>query len=167
MKKALMILILSLFLVATTGNVFGEEMAKEGSFTGKNYVTGKSKVLPMGEERLQMNYDGAGILVDDSGKGFLHLASIYILGTLHAVKGVFEETGFMVITATDGDKVYATYKGSGTFGKPVKGTFTYTGGTGKCTGIQGGGEFTRYPLQNATEGVWTYMSLTKASYKLP
>ena len=167
MKKALMILILSLFLVTTTGNVFGEEMAKEGSFTGKSYVTGKSKVLPMGEERLQMNYDGAGILVDDSGKGFLHLASTYILGTLHAVKGVFEETGFMVITATDGDKVYATYKGSGTFGKPVKGTFTYTGGTGKCTGIQGGGEFTRYPLQNATEGVWTAMSVTKASYKFP
>ena len=167
MKKALMILILSLFLVATTGNVFGEEMAKEGSFTGKNYVTGKSKVLPMGEERLQMNYDGAGILVDDSGKGFSHLASTYVLGTLHAVKGVFEETGFMVITATNGDKMYATYKGSGTFGKPVKGTFTYTGGTGKCTGIQGGGEFTRHPLQNAIEGVWTAMSVTKGSYKLP
>ena len=36
MKKALMILILSLFLVATTGNVFGEEMAKEGSDSGRN-----------------------------------------------------------------------------------------------------------------------------------
>ena len=167
MKKALMILILSLFLVATTGNVFGEEMAKEGSYTGKNYVTGTSKVLPMGEERLQMNYDGAGILVDDSGKGFLHLASMYFLGTLHAVKGVFDETAFMVMTATDGDKVYATYKGSGTFGKPVKGTFTYTGGTGKYTGIQGGGEFTRYPLQNAIKGVFTAMTVTKASYKLP
>ncbi len=167
MKKALMILILSLFLVATTGNVFGEEMAKEGSSTGKNYISGTSKVLPMGEERLQMNFDGAGTFVNDSGKGFLHLASYYVLGTLHAVKGVFEETGFMVLTATDGDKAYATYKGSGTFGKPVKGTFTYVGGTGKCTGIQGGGEFTRYPLQNAIKGVWTAMSVVKASYKLP
>jgi len=71
MKKALMILILSLFLVATTGNIFGEEMAKEGSSTGKNYLTGTSKVLPMGEERLQMNYNGSGIYVDDLGKGFL------------------------------------------------------------------------------------------------
>jgi len=167
MKKALMILVLPLFLVATTGNVFGEEMAKEGSFTGKIYATGTSKALPMGEERLQLNYDGAGTIVNDSGKGFLHLASTYFLGTLHAVKGVFEETAFMVITATDGDKVYATYKGSGILGKPVKGTITYVGGTGKYTGIQGGGEFTRYPLQNAIEGVFTAMSVTKASYKLP
>ena len=86
---------------------------------------------------------------------------------MHAVKGVFEDTGFMVCTTTGGDKMYATYKASGTFGKPVKGTVTYVGGTGKCTGIQGGGEFTRYHLQNAKEGVWTSLTVTKASYKLP
>jgi hypothetical protein len=89
------------------------------------------------------------------------------MGTLHAVKGVFEETGFMVLTPTDGDKIYATYKGSGTFGKPVKGTWTWVGGTGKYVGIEGSGEFTRHALQNATEGVWTSMSITSGSYKLP
>ena len=162
MKKALMILILSLFLVATTGNVFGEEMAKEGSFTSKTYATGTSKVLPMGEERLQLNYDGSGVAIDDSGKGFLHHAATYVMGTIHAVRGEMEETGFMVLTPPDGDKVYATFKGSGTFGKPIKGTFIYTGGTGKYAGAEGEGEFTRYALQNATEGVWTAMSVVKA-----
>jgi hypothetical protein len=142
-------------------------MAKEGSSTGKNYLSGTFKVLPMGEERLQMNYEGAGVIVDDTGKGLLHNAATYILGALHAVKGTFEETGFMVITPTDGDKVYATYKGSGTLGKGAKGTWTYVGGTGKYVGIEGAGEFTRYGLQNATEGVWTSMSLTKGNYKLP
>jgi len=63
--------------------------------------------------------------------------------------------------------VCSIYKGSGTFGKPVRGTYTFTGGTGKYEGVQGGGEFTRYNLQNAAEGVWTSMSILKTSYKLP
>ena len=167
MKKALTMLVLTLFLLATVGTVFGEKMAKEGSITGKNYISGTYKVLPMGKERLQMNYEGAGVIVADAGKGFLHNSATYIMGALHAVKGVFEETGFMVITPTDGDKVYATYKGSGTLGKAAKGTWTYVGGTGKYVGIEGAGEFTRYALQNAKEGVFTSMSLTKGNYKLP
>ncbi len=167
MKKALMTFILTLFLLATTGAVLGEELAKEGSITGKNYISGTFTVIAMGEERLQMNYEGTGTMVNDAGKGFIHLASVHALGTLHAVKGAFEETGFLVMTATDGDKVYAAYKSSGTLGKAAKGTLTYTGGTGRYTGIQGEGEFTRYSLRNAKEGVWTSVSIVKASYKLP
>ncbi|MEE4605015.1 MAG: hypothetical protein V2J65_27300 [Desulfobacteraceae bacterium] len=167
MKKAIMMLILTLFLLSAAGTVIGEEMAKEGTIIGKNYLSGTSKVLAMGQERLQMNYEGGGVIVDDTGKGFSHLAAGYVMGTLHAVKGAFEETGFMVITPTDGDKIYATYKGSGILGKPVKGTWTYVGGTGKYTGMGGSGEFTRYPLQEAAEGVWTSMSVVNGNYKLP
>ena len=167
MKKAGAILIIMLFMGALTGNAFCEEIPKEGSQIGKNYFTGTSKVLAMGEERLQMNYEGSGVFVDDLGKGFMHLAAIYAIGTMHAVKGVFEETGFMVLTATDGDKIYATYKSSGTFGKPANGTWTWVGGTGKYTGIEGSGEFERYALQNATEGVFTSTSITSGNYKLP
>lgn len=167
MKKAGTVLIILLFMGALAGNAFCEEVAKEGSIMGKSYLAGTSKVLPMGDERIQMNFEGSGVFVSDNGKGFLHNSAMYAIGTMHAVKGVFEESGFMVQTATDGDKVYATWKGSGTFGKAVTGTFTYTGGTGKFTGIEGGGEFTRYALADATEGVWTSVSLAKANYKLP
>ena len=167
MKKALMLLVATLFFLAVAGNVFCEEMAKEGSNTGKNYLAGTSKVLAMGQERLQMNYEGGGVVVDDAEKGFSHLAAIYIVGSMHAVKGIYEETGFMVITPTDGDKIYATYKGTGTLGKSAKGTWAYVGGTGKYNGMGGSGEFTRYSLQNAAEGVWTTMSVVNGNYKLP
>jgi hypothetical protein len=167
MKKALILLIISLFLLATAGTIFGEEMAKEGAISGKNYLSGTSKVLAMGQERLQMNYEGGGVVVNDEEKGFSHLAAIYCVGSMHAVKGTYEETGFMVITPIDGDKIYSTYKASGTFGKPAKGTWTYVGGTGKYTGMAGSGEFTRYPTQNAAEGVWTSMAVIKGNYKLP
>ena len=91
MKKALIILILTLFFLATGGNVFCEEMAKEGTTTGKNFISGTSTVLPMGEERLQINYEGSGVSINDSGKGFLHNSAVYCVGSIQAVKGVFEE----------------------------------------------------------------------------
>ncbi len=167
MKKALMMLILTLFLLATVGNVFGEEMAKEGSYTSKNYVTGTAKALPMGEEHLQLTYEGSGIYVSDTEEGFLHNASIHFLGALHAVKGAFEESGSMVLTVPDGDKAFVTYKDSGNLGKDAKGTYTYVGGTGKYTGITGRGEFTRSILQPASKGVWAAITLFKGNWKLP
>jgi hypothetical protein len=167
MKKALMMLILTLFLLATVGNVFGEEMAKEGSDSGKNYSTGTADVLPMGEERIQLNYEGSGIYVSDTEEGFLNNASQHFLGALHAVKGVFEESGCMVYTATDGDKVFATYKGSGNLGKSAKGTYTFVGGTGKYTGLKGGGEFTRLHLQPPSKGIWSATTSFKGNWKLP
>jgi hypothetical protein len=167
MKKALPILIITLFLLATVGNVFGEEMAKEGLESGKNYATGTAKALPMEKERLQLNYEGTGIYMSDTEEGFINNASVYVLGALHAVKGVFEESGFMVLTVPDGDKAFVTYKGSGNLGKDSMGTYTYVGGTGKYTGITGGGEFTRSVLQPASKGGWSAISSFKGNWKLP
>jgi hypothetical protein len=167
MKKALMVQILVLFLLVGVGSVFGQEMAKEGSSTGKNYATGTSKAIPMGEERIHVTYEGTGINVSDTEEGFLNNASQHFLGALHAVKGAFEESGFMVSTDPDGDKVFATWNGSGNLGKDAKGTYTYVGGTGKYTGITGGGEFTRSNLQPASKGVWAAITLFKGSWKLP
>jgi hypothetical protein len=90
-----------------------------------------------------LNYEGSGIYISDTENGLFHNASIHFLGAFHAVKGAFEESGGMVLTAPDGDKAFVTYKGSGNLGKDAKGTYTYVGGTGKYTGITGGGEFTR------------------------
>ena len=44
---------------------------------------------------------------------------------------------------------------------------TFTGGTGKYTGIQGESEYTQFRGPLATEGVWTSMGIVKGNYKLP
>ena len=167
MKKAPIMLIIILFLLVTPGNVFGEEMAKEGSDTSKNFVTGTATALPMGEELIQLNYEGSGIYVSDTEEGFLNNASCHALGTLHAVKGAFEDSGSMVLIAPDGDKAFMTYKGSGNLGKSAKGTYTYVGGTGKFKGIKGGGEFTRLSLQPPSKGEWSATTIFKGNWKLP
>lgn len=38
----------------------------------------------MGKDRLQMNYEGSGVFVDDTGKNIFHLSAVYFMGTLHA-----------------------------------------------------------------------------------
>ena len=143
------------------------EMAKEGSHSGKNYSTGSSKVIATEAELLHMTHEGSGIYVSDTEEGFLNNASIYFLGTLHSVKGVFEESGFMVFALPDGDKVYATWKGTGNLGKDAKGTITYVGGTGKYAGITGGDEYTRTGLQRASKKVWAAITTHTGNWKLP
>lgn len=167
MKKNIrMLFFITLGLIFSASTVYSE-MAKEGSATGRNFATVTVKALPMGEERLHLTYEGSGIYISDDEEGFLNNASIHFLGALHAVKGVFEESGFMVSTVPDGDKVFATWEGSGNLGKDAEGTYTYVGGTGKYTGITGSGEFTRSSLQPPSKGVHAAISLFKGNWKLP
>ena len=154
MKKQIWVLIfITLGLILAASSAYSE-MAKEGSHSGKNYSTGTSKAIPMGEERLHLTIDGSGIYVSDEDDGFLNNSSMHLLGTLHSVKGVFEDSGFIVFNLPDGDKVYASWKGTGNLGKDAKGTITYVGGTGKYAGLTGGGEYTRRHLPNASKNVW-------------
>ena len=78
MKKALTMILLTLFLLNSSRYVFPEEMPKEGSYTNKNFVTGTAKTLPMGEGRIQLNYEGTGIFAGDAEEGFVTNASVLI-----------------------------------------------------------------------------------------
>ena len=115
-----------------------------------------------------MNYEGFGVASADGGEGFFHNASHHVLGGMQIVKGAIEDSGYLVITLTSGDKVFMTYKGTGKMAQPtiVKGTFALVGGTGKASGIQGSGEFTRYSLQPPAEGKFASFSISKSQWKI-
>ena len=119
------------------------EMAKEGE---GNYKAGMSwipKVLPMEKERTEWQSEVFGVVVEAPENSPLFNASFYALGELHAIKGDYEEKGFVRYTRPDGDLVFMRYEAKGKFGgeRKIKGTFV--GGTGKCAGITGGGDFSR------------------------
>jgi hypothetical protein len=74
----------------------------------------------------------------------------------------------------NGDKVFVTVKAAGQVnpqpGMPgiTKGTVTIIGGTGKCSGIQGTFEFTRYSIPKpAIEGIIQSYVKANIKYKLP
>jgi hypothetical protein len=168
MKKVIVTTLVCLILVLGLGMSCYAQMAKEGTGNGKGYYVSSIQVMPMEKERAQMNYEGFGIFAADDVQTPFHNMSQHVLGGLHVFKGDIDDSGFIEGTLTTGDKVFMTYKASGKMGKPsfVKGTFTYVGGTGKFSGIEGGGEFTRYTLQPPAEGKSAAFSVTKANWKI-
>ena len=168
MKKIFLISILSLFTLVVFVQNSNAEMAKEGSGPGKTYWTGTYKVLPMGKEMAQMNYEGYGVNVSDTGEGLTHLSSTHVIGGMLIVKGNYEnDSGLFTYTLPDGDQIFATYKCSGSMVKGAKGFATIVGGTGKLVGITGTVEFTRLPLRPPAEGHFASFSIGKISWKLP
>ena len=172
MKKIIVALVLSLFLlIAFAPPVMAGELPKEAPFSVKMVVHGIYKVIKAvttGEERLQFNHEFFGVTLNDAGEGFLHDASIHGMGAFHAVNGVMDggDRGFSVHFDTDGDQVFLTYLSQGSLGA-TKATFKLVGGTGKYTGITGGGEWNWKSVTPAAEGTFQGYMSAKGHYKLP
>lgn len=168
MKRILMVLLITFTFAFVIGTVVYAEMAKEGTSTGTMAFSGTFKIIAMEQERVQMNYEMYGLTISDIDTDPLHNSTFRCLGALHAVKGVYNDSGFCVNTLTNGDKAYGAYKGTGELGgSSGKGTYTWTGGTGKIAGIEGGGEYTTIELPAAAEGTFQGYSKLKSQWKIP
>jgi hypothetical protein len=168
MLKKSVVLILSLLILVTAGPVLAEEMAREGSISSRATWAVSMTALPMGEELVQINYDGYGVAASETGKGLLHNASAHVVGGMLIQKGIYNnDSGLICYTRPDGDQIFLTYKTSGQMGKGAKGTGTIVGGTGKFEGITGTMEFTRFQLRPPAKGAGASFSLGKGTWKLP
>jgi hypothetical protein len=162
------VLILGIVLLAVFGTEAKAQIPKEGTTSFTFAYSNTIKVLPMGQERVQMTYEVMGVIIGDTPEDLNHNLSCRCLGALHAVKGEYkDDSGFCVSTRPDGDQAFVTYKAAGKLGGIAKGTYTVVGGTGKFVGIQGSGEFTRIDVRPAAEGTGQGYSKNKGHYKLP
>jgi hypothetical protein len=166
MKKALVMLTLTLFLFATVGNVFGEEIAKEGSVSGTIAYNCPLTVMMMGND-LQVNFDALGVYVTDSADSPFSNASVRILGTGLVLKDAYTEVGSMCLTLSNGDQVFSTYEGKGIGEGKMKGNLTFIGGTGNFSGITGEGELDRQNVAKpAMKGTTQGYIINKATWKI-
>jgi hypothetical protein len=170
MKKSIWILGLTLVLFFIFGlNAHAQPKEVTEPVTTTWYAT--AKVLPLEEGRLYMSYEAFGVNVNDTGEGLFHNATSRVLGAMIIEKGIYkDERGWGVFNLQNGDKVFYSYTNSGEV-KPggigtAKVTFTFTGGTGKCAGIKGGFEGTRYSIRPAFEGVGQSYNKGNIKYKL-
>jgi len=144
MKKILIFSFVMMFCFVS-GLANAKEIAKEGTESGTMSYSGPVKLLTMGKELVQMNYEGLGVYI---GEGPMNNASFRFMGALQIVKGVYDnDFGLLVFTTPEGHKAFATYEAAGRIGAGGggKGTFKYVGGTGKLAGLQGGGELPESP----------------------
>jgi hypothetical protein len=159
---------LSILLVLVSFGLAQAQIPKGGSSSYIIGFSGTYKAVAMGQERVQMTYEVLGVIVSDASDCILQNASLRCVGSFHAIKGAYEDdSGFCVCTRPDGDQLFTSYKASGRLGAVGKGTVTYVGGTGKFTGIQGSGEFSRINVRPIAEGTLQGYNRVKDQYKLP
>lgn len=167
MKRTVLVLILGIVLLAVFGLEAKAQIPKEASTSFNMVYSGTFKVLPMGQERVQMTSEIMGAIIGNTPEDLFHNASFRCLGALHAVKGEYNESGLCVATRPDGDQIFWTWKGTGKLGSGSKGTATIVGGTGKLVGIEGSTEYTVNPVRPAAEGTFQGYVRHKGHYKLP
>ena len=168
MKKRILALVLSLIPLVAFGSLANAQLPKEGTCTAKLVASSTSTKAIAVADRLIFAYEYMGICQNDRGEGFLHHASVHGLGSLHAdnKKGLLEyDRSSGVFVDLDGDQVIFTHEVAGEF-DAVR-TLTFHGGTGKYTGIQGGGTWTWHEVHSAVEGSFQGYMLIKAHWKLP
>jgi len=174
MKKTIWMLAMSLVLLITFGiNVQAQPKEVIESITTTYY--GTYKVAPVGANRGVMSYEAIGLVLSDTGQGLFHQGTARILGSLTIDdKGKWDdERGSGVYSLMNGDKIFVSVKAAGEVAKQgvsgiTKGTVTILGGTGKCSGIEGTFEFTRYTVPKpAIEGIIQSYVKANIKYKLP
>jgi len=165
MRKIIMASVLTFFLLVAFGPVASAEMPKQGTSSGTMSYSGTHKIMLLGKERVQMNYEVMGVYV---GEGPLNNSSFRCIGGLHAVKGTFNnDCGSCVYVTPNGDQAFGTYEAKGKVGGSAKGTYTWVGGTGKLAGLSGGGELIRINVRPITKGTFQGYSKVKGHWKLP
>ena len=167
MKKIVLVSMLSLILLVVFGSIANAQLAKEGTYTGKQVMSFPLKSIDMGD-RLVLAYEYMGVFLNDRGQGFLHNATVRGLGSLLMVKskGVFEyDRSSAVFTDSDGDQLMLTHEVAGKV-DAVR-TFTFNEGTGKYAGIQGGGTWIYVEAGSAAEGIVQGYAIHTGHWKLP
>jgi hypothetical protein len=168
MKKGLFVLMVCFFLSASWTLVLGAEMAKEGESDYKSAMSWTYKSIPMEKERFEWQFEVFGVVVEAKDDSPLYNATFYALGENHAYKGAYEERGFIRFTRPDGDLIFATYEAQGKMQGERKIKITFVGGSGKCAGITGGGEWIGVgQLRPPKEGVGMSISAGKFNWKIP
>jgi hypothetical protein len=168
MKKALVVLMVSFFLSASWSLVLGAEMAKEGDSNYKSAMSWAYKGLAMEKERFEWQFEVFGVVVEAKDDSPLYNATFYALGELHGIKGAYGERGFIRFTRPDGDLIFATYEAQGKMQGERKIMITFVGGSGKCAGIMGAGEWNGVSgLRPPKEGVGMSVSIGKFNWKIP
>jgi hypothetical protein len=138
-------LILAIFAVAICGMLGAPTDAQRPAKSGK-YIGKFAAHLPGGVEQSYELEKGHvfivgpahGVFLNDVAGGFLDKTEVVCPRVLDVVNGLIVAMhGYCTMTDKDGDKVFLVWEGKDTAPGTGGGTFKWTGGTGKFSGLQG------------------------------
>lgn len=126
-------------LLATTAQA--QQLPKSGKYTGKyaSHLAGGGQTYEL--EKGHVFFLGAshGVFFNDVADGFLDKTEVTCALVIDTVDGIANAGhGYCIVTDKDGDKACLVHQaGKGSAPGRIDGTFQWSGGTGKYTGIQG------------------------------
>ncbi|MCH7553011.1 MAG: hypothetical protein IIC82_03315 [Chloroflexi bacterium] len=153
---------LAIALVFVLGGTAQAQLAKSGKFTGHFGFYSVGQIFEIEEGHLFWVGEFTGTFFNDAGSGVMHQASTKCPSSNDIYGGVGHAQGYCIVTDSDGDKAFLSWNCEGPAGKQCDGTFDWTAGTGKYTGIQGKNTF-QATFVTASEG----FALWQVNYKLP
>ena len=168
MKKKSLALIVGLIFYCCFSSLSIAEMAKEGKAEYHAGSSGSFSTLAMEKERIQINYESFGVVIDAPENCPLHKATFRAMGSDHVFRGSSKGSGFLVWTRPNGDKIYATTEKTGKLRDSCNGIATFVGGTGSAKGITGDVEFsTTAGIHPSAEGTFQNILTAKIHWKIP
>jgi hypothetical protein len=137
-------LILAIFAIAISGLLAApaaaQQPAKSGKYAGKyagHLPGGLEQTYELEKGHVFILGPNHGVFLNDVAGGFIDRTEIVCPRAIDIVGGeVTAAHGYCIVTDKDGDKAFLAWEG-----KDGGGTFKWTGGTGKFSGLQGNNTF--------------------------
>ena len=144
-EKLMKGLILAMTLLVSVNFLGGmaeaQQLPKSGKYTGKfasHQVTEVAQTYELEKGHVFFLGRSHGVFFNDVADGFLDKTEVVCALANDLVDGVSAALhGYCIVTDKDGDKAFLVHQGKGSAPGIIAGTFQWTGGTGKFTGIQG------------------------------
>jgi hypothetical protein len=147
------------------GAAQAQQSVKSGKYTGKaavNPAEGVEQIYELEKGHVFLLGLLKGVFFNDVADGFLDKTQVSCPRVLDIVGGVpVASHGYCIITDRNGDKAFLVWQGNGT--ADGRGTFKWTGGTGKYSGLQGNNTFQFTGIGKTGAGV----SAWKGDWRLP
>jgi hypothetical protein len=140
----------------------------EGTLSGTFAAFGTINVMAAGKERTVLAIDENGLSVTN---GVLDHTTWHCSGLADFTNGIGQTQGFCAGCDPFGDQVVFNWESEkhAPEQKVVRGTFTWTGGTGKYAGIRGSGRYVDYSgeFRPQTEGTIVSYLTFEGNYRTP
>jgi hypothetical protein len=153
---------LALAAACLSSSALAGDLPKTGTFSAHYGWTFTGQVQELGANRTVSAGVVAGVIFNETGKGFLHKARVDCALMNDVNQGRANAHGTCVVTDADGDKAFLEWKCTGAM-PACPGDERWVGGTGKYTGMSGAMKF-QGNFIGATGAGWSDWS---GEYKLP
>lgn len=169
MKKFSFVLSTAVMTLFLTVSITGADLLKKGKGVYRSARSSNVDYLKMGDERMQINFNETGVVVEAPKNSPFQNASFNTMGTIHVINGKYKYNGAALWTCPNGDRIFGTFKGEGGFAEgTTQGKLEITGGTGECTGITGVLHFKSGPkIKSSKKGTSQGITVGTIKWNIP